>query len=134
MSAALELAPYGGHGQHGLPAGHRQRGWVTDTVRQEVARRPELIHIDRHPGTEVAEVIAYLASGRTPHLITANVITTPLTTVGIRVSRSSPTSSSPRGQHGRAISGNKSVEGASGRAGERLTLIPVRAYAAVVVA
>ena len=47
-------------------------GWVTDAVRQEVAARPEPIHI-ASPG-EVAEVIAYLASDAAA-LITANVIT-----------------------------------------------------------
>ena len=44
MSAALELAPYGVTANMVYPP-VTDTGWVTDTVRQEVARRPELIHI-----------------------------------------------------------------------------------------
>ena len=47
-------------------------GWVTDTVRREVADRPGLVHVAEP--AEVAEVIAYLASDAAA-LITANVIT-----------------------------------------------------------
>jgi 3-oxoacyl-[acyl-carrier protein] reductase len=71
MSAALELAPYGVTANMVHPP-VTDTGWVTDAVRQEVARRPELIHIAAP--AEVADVIAYLASD-TAHLITANVIT-----------------------------------------------------------
>ena len=71
MSAALELAPYGITANMVYPP-VTDTGWVTDAVRQEVAARPELIHIASP--AEVAEVIAYLASDAAA-LITANVIT-----------------------------------------------------------
>jgi 3-oxoacyl-[acyl-carrier protein] reductase len=71
MSAALELAPYGVTANMVHPP-VTDTGWVTDAVRQEVARRQELIHIATP--AEVADVIAYLASDAA-HLITANVIT-----------------------------------------------------------
>ena len=71
MSAALELAPHGVTANMVYPP-VTDTGWVTDAVRQEVARSPELIHIATP--AEVADVIAYLASDAA-HLITANVIT-----------------------------------------------------------
>ncbi len=71
MSAALELAPFGITANMVHPP-VTDTGWVTDTVRQEVAARAELIHIASP--AEVAEVIAYLASDAAA-LITANVIT-----------------------------------------------------------
>ncbi len=71
MSAALELAPYGVTANMVHPP-VTDTGWVTDAVRQEVARQPELIHLA--DPAEVADVIAYLASDAA-HLITANVIT-----------------------------------------------------------
>lgn len=71
MSAALELAPFGITGNMVYPP-VTDTGWITDAVRQEVATRPELIHIASP--AEVAEVIAYLASDAAA-LITANVIT-----------------------------------------------------------
>src|SRR5271165_4425530 len=71
MSAALELAPFGITANMVYPP-VTDTGWVTDAVRQEVARRRELIHIA--PPAEVAEVIAFLASDAA-NLITANVIT-----------------------------------------------------------
>ena len=71
MSAALELAPYGITANMVCPP-VTDTGWLTDGVRQEVAARPELIHIASP--AEVAEVIAYLAS-EAAALITANLIT-----------------------------------------------------------
>jgi 3-oxoacyl-[acyl-carrier protein] reductase len=71
MSAALELAPYGITANMVYPP-VTDTGWITDAVRQEVAARPELIHIASP--AEVAEVITYLASDAAA-LITANVIT-----------------------------------------------------------
>ncbi len=71
MSAALELASFGITANMVYPP-VTDTGWVTDAVRQEVAARPELIHIASP--AEVAEVIAYLAS-EAAALITANVIT-----------------------------------------------------------
>lgn len=71
MSAALELAPYGITANMVYPP-VTDTGWVTDAVRQEVAARPELIHVASP--AEVAEVIAYLVSDAAA-LITANVIT-----------------------------------------------------------
>lgn len=58
MSAALELASFGITANMVYPP-VTDTGWVTDAVRQEVAARPELIHIASP--AEVAEVIAYLA-------------------------------------------------------------------------
>jgi 3-oxoacyl-[acyl-carrier protein] reductase len=46
-------------------------GWLTEAVRENVARRPDLIHIAEPE--EVARVIAYLASDEA-RLITANVV------------------------------------------------------------
>jgi len=71
MSAALELAPFGITANVVYPP-VTDTGWVTDAVRQEVARHRELIHIATP--AEVAEVIAYLASDAAG-LITANVLT-----------------------------------------------------------
>jgi 3-oxoacyl-[acyl-carrier protein] reductase len=71
MSAAVELAPFGGTANMVHPP-VTDTGWVTDAVRQQVAASRSLIHI-ASPG-EVAEVIAYLASDAAA-LITANVIT-----------------------------------------------------------
>jgi 3-oxoacyl-[acyl-carrier protein] reductase len=71
MSAALELAPFGITDNMVYPP-VTDTGWVTDAVREEVARRRELIHIATP--AEVADVIAYLASDAAS-LITANVIT-----------------------------------------------------------
>jgi 3-oxoacyl-[acyl-carrier protein] reductase len=47
-------------------------GWVTDAVREQVAKSPTLIHIATPQ--QVADVIAYLASDAAG-LVTANVIT-----------------------------------------------------------
>jgi 3-oxoacyl-[acyl-carrier protein] reductase len=71
MSAALELASFGITANMVYPP-VTDTGWVTDAVRQEVAARPELIHIASP--AEVAEVISYLASDAAA-LITGNVIT-----------------------------------------------------------
>jgi len=71
MSAALELAPFGVTANMVHPP-VTDTGWVTDPVRQAVAKSTTLIHVAT-PG-EVAEVIAYLASDAAA-LITANVIT-----------------------------------------------------------
>jgi 3-oxoacyl-[acyl-carrier protein] reductase len=71
MSAALELAPFGITANMVHPP-VTDTGWVTDAVRQVVAAGTTLIHVARP--TEVAEVIAYLASDAAA-LITANVIT-----------------------------------------------------------
>ena len=71
MSAAIELAPYGVTANMVHPP-VTDTGWITDEVRELVARTPAMIHIAR-PG-EVADVIAYLASDAAA-LITANVVT-----------------------------------------------------------
>jgi 3-oxoacyl-[acyl-carrier protein] reductase len=71
MSAALELAPYGITANMVHPP-VTDTGWVTDTVRDEVARSRTLIHVATPE--QVADVIAYLASDAAA-LITANVIT-----------------------------------------------------------
>ena len=70
MSAAFELA------EHGITANIvyppvTDTGWVTDAVRENVRRRPDLIHIAQP--ADVARVIAYLASDDAA-LITANVV------------------------------------------------------------
>ncbi|HEY6501874.1 MAG TPA: SDR family oxidoreductase [Streptosporangiaceae bacterium] len=70
MSAALELAPYGVTANMVYPP-VTDTGWVTDTVRDYVTTRSDLIHIAAPE--EVAEVIAYLASDAAA-LITANVL------------------------------------------------------------
>ncbi len=71
MSAALELAPYGITANMVHPP-VTDTGWVTDTVRDEVARSRTLIHVATPE--QVADVIAYLASDAAA-LITANTIT-----------------------------------------------------------
>ena len=71
MSAALELAPYGITANMVYPP-VTDTGWVTDAVRDEVARSRTLIHVATPE--QVADVIAYLASDAAA-LITANVIT-----------------------------------------------------------
>jgi 3-oxoacyl-[acyl-carrier protein] reductase len=71
MSAALELARYGITANMVYPP-VTDTDWITNAVRQEVAARPELIHIASP--AEVAEVVTYLASDAAA-LITANVIT-----------------------------------------------------------
>jgi 3-oxoacyl-[acyl-carrier protein] reductase len=71
MSAALELAPFGITANMVHPP-VTDTGWVTDAVRHVVAASTTLIHVASP--TEVAEVIAYLASDAAA-LITANVIT-----------------------------------------------------------
>lgn len=71
MSAAVELAPYGVTANMVHPP-VTDTGWVTDTVREYVSTRRELIHVATPD--EVAEVIAYLASDAAA-LITANVLT-----------------------------------------------------------
>jgi 3-oxoacyl-[acyl-carrier protein] reductase len=71
MSAALELAPFGVTANMVHPP-VTDTGWVTDAVRQAVAKSTTLIHVAS--SAEVAEVIAYLASDAAA-LITANVVT-----------------------------------------------------------
>ena len=71
MSAALELAPYGITANIVYPP-VTDTGWVTDTLRDQVAASRTLIHIATPQ--QVADVIAYLASDAAG-LITANVIT-----------------------------------------------------------
>jgi 3-oxoacyl-[acyl-carrier protein] reductase len=71
MSAALELARYGVTANMVYPP-VTDTGWVTDAVRDEVAKSPTLIHIATPQ--QVADVIGYLASDDAA-LITANVIT-----------------------------------------------------------
>jgi 3-oxoacyl-[acyl-carrier protein] reductase len=71
MSAAIELAPYGVTANMVHPP-VTDTGWITDEVRELVARSPAMIHIARPE--EVAAVIAYLASDAAA-LITANVVT-----------------------------------------------------------
>ena len=70
MSAAIELARYGITANMVHPP-VTDTGWVTDAVREHVARSPSLVHIASP--AEVADVIAYLASDAAA-LITANVI------------------------------------------------------------
>jgi 3-oxoacyl-[acyl-carrier protein] reductase len=71
MSAALELAQYGVTANMVYPP-VTDTGWVTDAVREQVAKSPTLIHIATPQ--QVADVIAYLASDDAG-LVTANVIT-----------------------------------------------------------
>jgi 3-oxoacyl-[acyl-carrier protein] reductase len=71
MSAALELAEFGITANMVHPP-VTDSGWVTDAVREAVARSQVLFHIASP--AEVAEFIAYLASDAAG-LITANVIT-----------------------------------------------------------
>ena len=70
MSAAFELAPLGITANMVHPP-VTDTGWVTDPVRRNVERRPDLIHIAL--AAEVADVIVYLASDRA-RLITGNVL------------------------------------------------------------
>jgi 3-oxoacyl-[acyl-carrier protein] reductase len=71
MSAAVELAPYGVTANMVHPP-VTDTGWITDAVRDLVARTPTMVHIAQP--AEVAEVIGYLASDAAA-LITANVVT-----------------------------------------------------------
>ena len=71
MSAAVELAPYGVTANMVYPP-VTDTGWVTDAVRDVVAKSQRLVHV-ASPG-EVGEVIAYLASDAAA-LITGNVLT-----------------------------------------------------------
>ena len=70
MSAAFELAHLGITANIVYPP-VTDTGWVTDAVRRNVQRRPDLIHIAEPK--DVARVIAYLASDEA-RLITANVV------------------------------------------------------------
>jgi 3-oxoacyl-[acyl-carrier protein] reductase len=70
MSAAFELASFGITANVVYPP-VTDTGWVTDEVRRNVDRRPDLIHIV--DAEEVANVIAYLVS-KEARLITGNVI------------------------------------------------------------
>jgi 3-oxoacyl-[acyl-carrier protein] reductase len=70
MSAAFELASFGITANVVYPP-VTDTGWITDEVRRNVDRRPDLIHIV--DPDEVANVIAYLASDQA-RLITANVV------------------------------------------------------------
>ncbi len=70
MSAAFELARYGITANMVHPP-VTDTGWVTDAVREQVARSGTLVHVATP--AEVADVIAYLASDAAA-LITANVI------------------------------------------------------------
>ena len=70
MSAAFELAPLGITANVVYPP-VTDTGWVTDEVRRNVDRRPDLIHIV--DPEDVAQVIAYLASSHA-RLITGNVV------------------------------------------------------------
>lgn len=71
MSAAVELAPLGITANVVHPP-VTDTGWVTDPVRDFVSRSAAHVHVATP--TEVAEVIAYLASDASG-LITGNVIT-----------------------------------------------------------
>jgi 3-oxoacyl-[acyl-carrier protein] reductase len=71
MSAAIELADYGVTANMVHPP-VTDTGWITDAVRDMVARSPSMMHIASP--AEVAEIIAYLASDAAA-LITANVVT-----------------------------------------------------------
>jgi 3-oxoacyl-[acyl-carrier protein] reductase len=70
MSAAFELAGYGITSNVVHPP-VTDTGWVTDAVRESVAKSPDLFHVARP--AEVAEVIAFLCSDHA-WLITANVV------------------------------------------------------------
>ena len=70
MSAAWELAAFGITANVVYPP-VTDTGWVTDAVRRNVERRPDLIHIV--DAAEVANVIAYLVSEQA-WLITGNVL------------------------------------------------------------
>jgi 3-oxoacyl-[acyl-carrier protein] reductase len=68
MSAAFELAPFGVTANVVHPP-VTDTGWVTDEVRAEIARRPDLLHVAKPE--EVAAVIAFLCTEHA-RLITAN--------------------------------------------------------------
>jgi 3-oxoacyl-[acyl-carrier protein] reductase len=70
MSAAFELAPLGVTANIVYPP-VTDTGWVTDSVREHVKRRPDLLHIVEPE--EVGQVIAFLCSDHA-RLITANVV------------------------------------------------------------
>ncbi len=70
MSAATELAPYGVTANAVHPP-VTDTGWITDDVRDLVARSADLVHV-ADPG-EVAAVIAWLVSDAA-RLVTRNVI------------------------------------------------------------
>jgi 3-oxoacyl-[acyl-carrier protein] reductase len=70
MTAALELAQYGVTANAVYPP-VTDTGWVTDAVREFVARSPEHFHVAT--AEQVAEVIAWVASDAA-HLLTANVV------------------------------------------------------------
>ncbi|MEU8230566.1 SDR family NAD(P)-dependent oxidoreductase [Actinoplanes sp. NPDC048967] len=71
MSAAVELAPLGITANVIHPP-VTDTGWVTDAVREFVARSPALVNVATP--AQVADVIAYLAADASA-LITGNVIT-----------------------------------------------------------
>lgn len=71
MSAAVELASYGITANMVHPP-VTDTGWVTDAVREVVAKSPGLVHVATPE--EVADVLAYLVSDAAA-LITGNVIT-----------------------------------------------------------
>ena len=70
MSAAFELAPFGVTANMVHPP-VTDTGWVTEAVRDEVARRPDLLRVAQPD--EVARVIAWLASDEAA-LVTGNII------------------------------------------------------------
>ncbi len=70
MSAAFELAPVGITANIVYPP-VTDTGWLTDVVREQVERRPDLIHIVAPD--DVAEVIVFLCSDHA-RLVTANVL------------------------------------------------------------
>ena len=70
MSAAFELAPFGVTANIVYPP-VTDTGWITDSVREHVKSRGDLIHIVEPE--EVAQVIAFLSSDHA-RLITANVV------------------------------------------------------------
>ena len=70
MSASVELAPYGVTANMVHPP-VTDTGWVTDAVRDLVARSDDLVHVVSPD--QVADVIAYLTSDAAA-LITGNVI------------------------------------------------------------
>jgi 3-oxoacyl-[acyl-carrier protein] reductase len=70
MSASVELAPYGVTANMVHPP-VTDTGWVTDAVRDLVARSDDLVHVATPD--QVADVIAYLTSDAAA-LITGNVI------------------------------------------------------------
>ena len=70
LAAATELAEFGVTANVVHPP-VTDTGWVTDAVRQEVARSTELVHIA--PPDEVAGVIAYLCSDAA-RLVSGNVL------------------------------------------------------------